>query len=162
MDEWNGGISTEGRRINNLRYTNDAGIITASKEELQEIMDRLCTISKEYGLELNKQKTKPMIVDRLHNNQPQVQHVTGYKAVSNFNYLGSMITNTGCEDEIKRRIAIARNATTKLMKIWKATAITQNTKLHVANSLIFLIATYGSETWMLKERDKQKINALEM
>ncbi|KAK9871609.1 hypothetical protein WA026_012988 [Henosepilachna vigintioctopunctata] len=163
MEGWTGGISVGGRRINNLRYADDTVIIAASKEEMQEIMTRLCSISEEYGLELNKQKTKTMIVDRPHNNQPDVQTVAGYEVVSVVNYLGSMITNSGgCEAEIRRRVAMARNATTKLTKIWKATAITRNNKLRIANSLIFPIVMYGSETWTLMESDKQQINALEM
>lgn len=93
-----------------------AVIIAASKEELQEVMAVLCSISKEYGLELSKRKTKTMI-DRLRNNQPDVRIVAGYKVVSQFNYLGSTIANSGgCEAEIKRRVAMARNATTKLTK----------------------------------------------
>lgn len=163
IEEWNGGISVGGRRINNLRYADDTVIIAASKEELQEVMTALCSISAEYGLELNKRKTKTMIVDRLRNNQPDVRTVAGYEVVSQFNYLGSMIANSGgCEAEIRRRVAMARNATTKLTKIWKTSAITRRTKLRIANSLIFPIAMYGSETWTLKESDKQRINALEM
>jgi len=64
-------------------------IIAASKEELKEIIARFCSISKEYGLELNqeqKQKTKTMFVDRLLINQPGVQTVAGYEVVSQFNY----------------------------------------------------------------------------
>ena len=89
--------------------------------------------------------------------------VAAYEVVSQFKYLGSMTANSGeCGAEIRRRVAMARNATTKLTKIWKTSAITRRTKLRIANFLIFPIAMYGSETWTLKESDKQRINALEM
>ena len=83
--------------------------------------------------------------------------------VNTFNYLGSIITNLGgCEIEIGRRLAIARNATTKLTKLWKSAAITRHTKLRTAHSIIFCIAKYAAETWTLKESDKKRINAFAM
>ncbi|XP_050504913.1 uncharacterized protein LOC126883410 [Diabrotica virgifera virgifera] len=75
-------------------------------------MYRLDTISREYGLKINVQKTKVMIIDRIRNNQPEIRNVAGFEAVSRFNYLGSVITNNGgCEEEIRRRLTMARSAT---------------------------------------------------
>jgi len=118
-------------------------IISVNKEELKEIMARLSSISEEYGLELNKQKSKTMIEDNLSNNQT----VARYQVVSMF--------------KIRRRMEMARNATTKLTKIWRARTITQNTKLRIANSLIFPIMVW-LRTWTLKEGNKQRIRALQM
>lgn len=146
----NGMVEYQWRRINNLRYADD--------DDTVFIAARLCSISEEIGLELNKQKSKTMIVDRLHNNEPGVQTVPGYQVASQFNHLASMITNSGrCVADIRRRIAMTRNATTILTKIWRATAITRNTLLRIANSLIFPIAMYGSEIWTLNEGDKQRV-----
>jgi len=60
-------------------------------------MSILSVIRGKYGLKLNKSKTKIMIVE------------DNYEVVNNFNYLGSLITNTGkCESEIRRRLTMAK------------------------------------------------------
>ncbi|XP_050514781.1 uncharacterized protein LOC126890021 [Diabrotica virgifera virgifera] len=131
--------------------------------ELEYIMYRLDTISREYGLKINAQKTKVMIIDRIRNNQPEIRNVAGFEVVNRFNYLGSLITNNGgCEEEIPRRLTMARSATVKLTKIWKDPAITRNTKLRLVRKLTFPLATYASETWTIKKSDSRHIMAFEM
>lgn len=104
-----------------------------------------------------------MIVDRAKNNSPDITNVAGYQVVNHFEYLGSIVTNTGdCETGIRRRIAMARNSTAKLTRIWKDTSITINTKLRLIRTLIFPIATYAAETWTMKIADRRRIDALEM
>lgn len=162
FDDWRGGV-TIGAKINNLRYADDTVVLAASKEELQYIMDRLNTVSGKYGLQLNKAKTKVMIVDRARDNQPDIRNIAEYETVSHFNYHGSLIINSGgCEDEIRRRLAMARTATAKLTKIWKDNGITKNTKLRLINTLFFSIATYAAETWTIKIADVKRISTFEM
>ena len=101
-----------------------------------------------------------MIIDR---NPANVGQIDGFEVVENFSYLGSLITNKGgCDEEIKRRLAMARNSTIKLTRIWKDSAISQRNKLKLLNSLIFPIATYASETWTLKMANRRRIDAFEM
>lgn len=113
-------------------------IITSSVEEMEFIMHRLQETSAESGLKLNPNKTTIMIVDRQNNNQPHVKNMAGFRVVNKYLYLGSLIENSG---EIKRIIALAQTALTKLSNIWRDTAITKNTKLRLLNSLVFPIAT---------------------
>ena len=71
--------------------------------------------------------------------------------VKEFTYLGAVLTNTYDDSpEIKRRITIAKSATIALNNIWKDRSITLWTKLRLLNSLVFPIASYGSECWVLK------------
>ena len=163
LQEWPGGISIGGKRISNLRYADDTLIITATIEDMEIIMERLRICSEEYGLYLNKKKTKIMIINRAENNSPNIHEIAGYEVVNKFSYLGSLITNKGgCEQEIRRRLTMARTATVKLTKIWKDTSVTKNTKLKIVNCLIFPIATYAAETWTLKKADRKRIEAFEL
>lgn len=75
LEDWNGEVSIGGRKINNLRYADDTLIIAAKKEEMVDIMDKLSSVSRGYGLNLNKQKTKTMIVDRQNHNQPHIRGI---------------------------------------------------------------------------------------
>ena len=47
-----------------------------------------------------------------------------------------------------------------LMNIWKDKSITIATKKRLLHSLVFSIASYGSECWVLEQSDKKKIEAL--
>ena len=52
---------------------------------------------------------KNCIIDR---NLANVGEIDGFEAVENFSYLGTLITNKGgCDDEIKRRLAMACSST---------------------------------------------------
>ena len=57
---------------------------------------------------------------------------------------------------------IVRVATTELRNIWKNTGFCLKTKLRLLHSLIFSIALYRSESWILEERDKEKIENFEL
>ena len=85
------------------------------------------------------------------------------EVVNTFNFLGSLIVDTGgSSEEIKRRLAMARSSTISLTSIWKDRGISRKTKIRIMNALVFPIATYGSETWALGAADRKKINAFEM
>jgi len=66
--------------------------------------------------------------------------------------------------EIKRRIAIARNAMSNLEKIWKDRQITTSTncKKKLVRTLIHPIFLYGAESWTSSAADRNKIDAFEM
>ena len=60
LDEAQTGIKTDGRNINNLRYTDDATLIAENKEELKSLFMKVKDESEKAGLKLNIQKTKIM------------------------------------------------------------------------------------------------------
>ena len=49
-----------------------------------------------------------------------------------------------------------------LTNIWKDKSITITTKKRLLHTLVFSIASYGSECWVLKNIDKKKIEAFEL
>ena len=51
------GVTMSGRTINNLRYADDIVLIATSQEALQRLVNKLSTVSREYGLEINTKKT---------------------------------------------------------------------------------------------------------
>ena len=52
------GVTISGRTINNLRYADDIVLIATSAAALQQLIDRVNEVSKEYGLEINIKKDK--------------------------------------------------------------------------------------------------------
>ena len=61
-----------------------------------------------------------------------------------------------------RRIGMAKNSMSKLSKIWRDRGITTATKMRLVKALIFPIFLYGVETWTIKARERQRIDAFEM
>ncbi|VEN46247.1 unnamed protein product [Callosobruchus maculatus] len=68
FDNWNGGITIGGSKISNLRFAEDTILIAASQEDLVALLNVLEQHSAAYGLGINYNKTKVMIVDREHDN----------------------------------------------------------------------------------------------
>lgn len=140
LDGWDGGIKIGGRRFSNLRFADDTTLIANSAEELLDLIRRLEAVSLEFGLKININKTKIMIVDRDNEHQNQPDRMGRFVVVDEFIYLGSLLHNSGsCEREIRRRIQIARSAMTELSKVWKDRNITRATKIKLVNALVFSI-----------------------
>ena len=66
LDEAQAGIEIAGRNINNLRYADDATLMAESEEELKSLLIKLKEESEKFGLKLNIQKTKIMVVPSLY------------------------------------------------------------------------------------------------
>ena len=60
LEEAQAGIKIAGRNINNLRYADDATLMSESKEELKSLLMKVKEESENVGLNLNIQKTKIM------------------------------------------------------------------------------------------------------
>ena len=156
LDGFEGSVKVGGRTVTNLRYADDVALLAGCAEELQELLNRIREASGERGLKLNVDKTKVMLLDK--NNNEEDFEITleeeTVEVVKEFKYSGALITNNYDDTkEIRRRIAISKNATISLNKIWKDKSVSKNTKIRMLRSIVFAIATYGSECWAMKKGD---------
>ena len=105
--------------------------------------------SEKVDLKLNIQKTKiiasgPIISWKLDREIVET--------VSDFIFWGSKITADGdCSHEIKRCLLLGRKVMTNLDSILKSRDITLSTKVHLVKAMVFLVVTYGCESWDCKE-----------
>ena len=133
---------------------------------MQNIVNKVHEASSEVGLYLNTSKTKAMKIIRVpvQSEQDNISvNEQNVESMKSFVYLGAVITESYDDSkEIKRRVTIAKNAMISLVKIWKDRAISITTKKRLVTSLVFSIATYGSECWILKTTDRKKISSLEL
>ena len=66
--------------------------------------------------------------------------------------MGSKITADGdCSHEIKIRLLLGKKAMTNLDSILKSRDITLPTKVRLVKAMVFLVATYGCESWTIKK-----------
>ena len=85
------------------------------------------------------------------------------ETVADFIFLGSKITADGdCSHEIKRRLLLGRKVMTNLESILKSRDITLPTKIHLVKAMVFLVVTYGCESWTIKKAEHQRIDAFEL
>ena len=85
------------------------------------------------------------------------------KSVSGFILGGSKITADGdCSHEIKRRLLLGKNLMTNLDSILKSRDITLSTKVRLVKAVVFLVVTYGCESWTVKKAEQKRIDAFEL
>ena len=106
--------------------------------------------SEKVGLMLNIQKTKIMASSPI---TPWEIDGETVETVSDFVFWGegSKITADGdCSHEIKRRLLLGRKVMTNLDSIFKSRDITLPTKVRLVKAMVFLVVTYGCESWTIK------------
>ena len=85
------------------------------------------------------------------------------KVVMDFLFLGSKITEDGdCSHEIRRRLLLGRKAMTSLSIVLKNTDITLPAKVCIVKAVVFLVVTYGCESWALEKAEHQRVDAFKL
>ncbi|GFR71049.1 endonuclease-reverse transcriptase [Elysia marginata] len=159
------GIRIGGVNINNLRYADDTVLFAESESELQAILDVVTDASMEMGLDLNAKKTECITTSK--NADPPTCYLTSNgektKQVSSFKYFGYTISSNGkCLPEVKRRIAIAKEAFFRMRPIMKSNTISLDLKVRLTKIYVWSILMYGYERWTLDKETIRRIEAAEM
>ena len=132
----------------------------AESEELKSLLKKVKEESEKFGLKLNTQKTKIMSSGPITSWQIDRETV---ETVADFIYVDSKITaDHDSSHEIKRHLLLGKkNVMTNLESILKSRDITLQTKVHLVKALVFPVATYRCESWIIKKAECLRIDALE-
>jgi len=86
----------EGQAVNMIRYANDKAMVCNTQKGLQELMNNLNRITKEYGMKINARKTKVMCISNKGRTKTNI-YIDGQQIeqVREFWYLGSLISDHG-------------------------------------------------------------------
>ncbi|GFN81373.1 retrovirus-related pol polyprotein from type-1 retrotransposable element r2 [Plakobranchus ocellatus] len=106
------GLKINGENLNNLRYADDTVLLAESGKQLQKLLDTVVLESERMGLSLNVKKTECLVISKKPFNSKYnlVSKGEKIKQVTNFKYLGYLITSDGrCASEISKRIAMAKD-----------------------------------------------------
>ena len=127
-EDHEGTVSIGGRIITNLCFADDIDGLEG-EDELSKLVEHLDKASTAYSIEISAEKTKLMI-----NNTSGISteiKVNGQKleTVTNFKYLGSVITDEGSKPEILSRIAQTTAALTRLNPVWNDRSISFSSKI---------------------------------
>ena len=117
--------------ITNLRYADDIILLATSEAKLQELVDRLDSVSSKYSLLINDDKTKVTGSDGIAC-RILIQNEL-LEQVDTFPYLGSLITEDGeCTTEFRTSLNRGQAIGASLQKIsWKSHSIPISTKIRL-------------------------------
>ena len=159
------GVTVGGRRISNLRYADDTAITAENENELHILANRVNEEGKDYGMKMNIKKTKTMVISRK-DEIPKVSITLDgepVEQVNKFVYLGELITENGkCEDEICRRIEIARMSFSKMRTVLTNPKLSIAARFRFIKCYVWSTLLYGVETWTVSKRSQQRLEAFEM
>ena len=144
--------------LEDLDYADDVALISSRFADLQEKTDRLVATAGIVGLKLNPRKTKTL---RMNHRCTDYIRIEGEEVedVESFVHLGSVLDKLGgTEVDIKRRLALARIAFTRLQNIWRSGRFSQKTKLRILNSNVLSVLLYGAEMWRVTSTDLNKVD----
>lgn len=162
MEDIEEGIKVEGKLLQDVRFSDDQGMVAGSEEGLQKIMDKLNVTALKYCMKINIKKTKVMRVSQERGKVNITINGTRLEQVRSFKYLGHTITEDGkCNTEICSRIAQAKEAFGNRKELLTK-SIKKTTKIKIVKTLVWTTLLYGCETWTLRKEDIRKLEALEM
>ena len=160
--------------ISDLEYADDMTLVAASWEDLKAMLQSLDEKCQQMGLTISTKKTKTMAVlpsgDSVREQFPRPEAITlrpdsdPVKVVSNFEYLGStMSDDCSLNAEVEARISKASRAFSSLSRIlWYQRKIKQQTKIHLFNSVIVPVLTYGLESVALSMPHQNRLQSFVM
>ena len=150
-----GWMSYNRRNINNLMYADDTTLTAESKEELKNLSMRVKEESERASLKLNIKKTKIMASSPITSWEIEGEKV---EVLTDFLFLGSKISaDDDCSHEIRRRFLLGRKAMKNLDSVLKSRDITLLTNVCIVKAMIFPVATYGCESWMVKKGSAKEL-----
>ena len=121
----------------------------AESEELKSLLMKVKEEGEKVGLKLNIQKTNIMASSPLTSWQIDGETM---ETVQDFILGGyKIIVDGDCSHEIKRCLLLGRKAMTNLDSILKSRDITLPTNVCLVKVMIFPIAVYGCESWIIKK-----------
>lgn len=165
LNESQEGIRINGEIINNIRYADDTVLLADSIGDLQALLFKVHSTSKNMGLNMNISKTKYMIISKTppSNNLQILLDKRTIEQVHQYKYLGCWVNDKwDISQEIKVRIETARSAFCKMRPVLSNRNINLKLRVRIAQCYVFSVLLYGVEGWTLTKKLSSKLEAFEM
>ena len=142
--------SATGREVPCLLYADDLALLSTTKAGMQKKLDKLNQYCSDWGLSINKRKTKIVIFSRT---PPKIQinFKLGHdiiETVDTYKYLGVIFHSSGNFSTASEHLAKQANKASHALRraIYKQ-EINPALVLQLFDSLVYPVATYGAEVW---------------
>uniref|UniRef100_A0AAV2JNG5 Reverse transcriptase domain-containing protein n=1 Tax=Knipowitschia caucasica TaxID=637954 RepID=A0AAV2JNG5_KNICA len=158
------GVRFGNHRISSLLFADDVVLLDPTNQDLQHALGRFAAECKAAGMRISTSKSEAMVLDR--KKVPCPLQVGGevLPQVEEFKYLGVLFTSEGrMEREIDRRIGAACAVMRSLYRtVVVKRELSRKAKLSIYRSIFVPSLTYGHELWVMTERTRSRIQAVEM
>jgi len=150
-----------------LAYAGDIALIGKNEIEIRKLYVEMENIARKFGVWINQEKTKYMIVEKKNNlKKNKIGHlnIKNYKfeRVENLKYLAVVLNeDNNNQIDLQERIKNANKTYFMLQKFFKNKNIPKKLKLRLKNTIIDKVLTYASETWTITKRDRKQLNVFE-
>lgn len=153
-------------RIGMLAYADDIALLGEDLDMIKRLGSNLINTAKKVGLTVNEEKTEYLVASRRNRNGGLEQYIKieelKFKRVSQFKYLGSMITeDNDIKTEVSTRIQLANRGYYGLEKVLKSKALSKALKIKMYMTLLRPTVLYGSETWALRKTEESRLMIFE-
>ena len=156
--------NAEETRLNELQFADDAALLATTRSGAEKALQEYSHVAADFGLTVSMPKTKLMVSGREATEVDKAPIRVGEEEVGNvsqFTYLGSVITSSGrVELDVNRRVAQASKAFGALRKaVFGNKDLRVETKRAVYQACILSVLLYGSECWTPLKRDLRRLNS---
>ena len=152
-------------RVEWLMFADDTVLVGDSEEKLNRLVQEFGRVCQRRKLTVNECKSKVMQIGK--NGEENGVNVSlnnrRMEEVESYRYLGVDISrDSGMEEEVNHRITEARKAWGAMKDVWKKRHISREAKVGMYEGIIEPTLLYGCEVWMMKTRDRKRMEAVEM
>ena len=113
-------------------------------------------------MKINVNKTKAMVIGRKPKKIVMRIKCESVEQVGSFKYLRCNISsNMNCCQEVKQRIAIAKEAFNRKRSIFCG-PLEKEIRQSLVKCFVWSVALYGAETWTLRRNERKRLEAFEM
>jgi ribosomal protein S2 len=125
-----------------LAYTDDVNLLGDNTDTIKKNTETLIDASNKVGLEINREKTKYMLLSRNQNiGQNQVIKIAkrSFENVSQSKYLGTTVTNQNLiHEEIKRRLNSGNDCYHSVQNLLSSRLLPINLKIRIYNGSVWV------------------------
>ena len=146
--------------MNAILYADDQILMATSEDDLQTMAHHLNRIARKYKMTVSSTKTKSMAMwGNLIQRVKTVINGNIIEQVTDFNYLGYRISEYGRDLEDKLQ---TYNKINGAIRRHFGKQMNKETKLRIHNITAKASLKFGSEAWVLKKREEQRLEAAQM
>ncbi|KAK7889103.1 hypothetical protein WMY93_024663 [Mugilogobius chulae] len=157
------GVRFGDHRISSLLFADDVVLMAPSNQNLQHALERCAAECEAAGMRISSSKSEAMVLDRKKVPCPLQVGGESLPQVEEFKYLGVLFTSEGrMEREIDRRIGAASVMQSLYRTVVVKKELSRKAKLSIYRSIYVPTLTYGHELWVMTERTRSRIQAVEM
>jgi len=158
-----GGANLNNCQIQVTMFADDTVLLAESEEDLKWNVEKLYEAMKRHRMKVNWSKSNTMVISRVPTECNIEMDGEKVKNVREVVYLGVKLSEDGkMGSEVERRIGMTMQTVGAMKKVYESRDLSREAKVTVFEAVAVPTLTYGCESWVLKEREKSRLQATEM